>query len=114
MELLGRVFEVLARLIVAWWDFGVRLVNVAINIPFYILAATILTALPVAYFYLAIHLPALIMAYMLMVFLGVGIYTFKHWGDGNEIEDPLDGRGVSSETKAGQRSRSLIRESRHR
>ena len=114
MELISLIFTSILRVLFAWWKFAGLLFHVTIAIPYFTVLAIILTAIPVAYIYIAARVPVWAMVYMTAVFVGVGIYVLKHFNDVDTIEEPLDGRGVTSEEKAERRSRSIIRDSSRR
>lgn len=114
MEIIKLLFAAVGRVFLAWWTFAGLLIHVTIAIPYFTVIAIVLTAIPVVYIYIAARVPWWAMMYMTAVFVGVGIYVMKHFNDVDTIEEPLDGRGVTSEEKAERRSRSIIRNSSRR
>ena len=88
------------------------LIHVTIGIPVVIAGFVILTVLPAVYLVVAAHAPLWATAYMFTVFVGVGLYCIFHYDEEkNALEDPDDGRSITTEGKATSRGRSKIRDS---
>ena len=95
-----------------WFYFSELLIQVTIGIPLAIAAFVILTVVPAVYLLVAAHAPLGATAYLFAVFVGVGLYCIFHYDEEkNALEDPDDGRSITTEGKATSRARSKIRDS---
>jgi len=95
-----------------WCNFTILLVHVTIGIPLMIVACVIFIVAPAVYLVVAVHAPLWATAYMFAVFVGVGLYCILHYDEErNALEDPEDGRSITTEGKATSRGRSKIRDS---
>ena len=112
MESIQETLRRISLFITNWFNFSVLLIQVTIGIPVVIAAFVILTVLPAVYLVVAVHAPLWATAYMFAVFVGVGLYCIFHYDEEkNALEDPDDGRSITTEGKATSRGRSKIRDS---
>ena len=112
MESIQESLRRISLFITNWFNFSVLLIQVTIGIPVVIAAFVILTVLPAVYLVVAVQAPLWATAYMFAVFVGVGLYCIFHYDEEkNALEDPDDGRSITTEGKATSRGRSKIRDS---
>lgn len=112
MQKFSEAIERVANFAVSWFNFSRLLILCTFYIPVMIVLAVILTVLPFAYLFFALQAPLWATAYMFAVFVGVGLYCIFHSAqDRNMLEDPDDGRSMTTEGKATTRGRSKIRDS---
>ena len=112
MESLQETLRRISLFITNWFNFSVLLIQVTIGIPVVIAAFVILTVLPAVYLVVAVQAPLWATAYMFAVFVGVGLYCIFHYDEEkNVLEDPDDGRSITTERKATSTGRSKIRDS---
>ena len=112
MESIQETLRRISLFITNWFNFSVLLIQVTIGIPVVIAAFVILTVLPAVYLVVAVQAPLWATAYMFAVFVGVGLYCIFHYDEEkNVLEDPDDGRSITTEGKATSRGRSKIRDS---
>ena len=112
MESLQETLRRIVVFFINWFNFSMLLIQVTIGIPVVIAACVILTVLPAVYLVVAAHAPLWATAYMFAVFVSVGLYCIFHYDEErNALEDPEDGRSITTEGKATTRGRSKIRDS---
>lgn len=112
MESLQEALRRIALFLSNWFNFSLLLIHVTIGLPIMVAVCVILTILPAAYLVVAVHAPLWATAYMFAVFVGVGLYCIFHYDEEkNALEDPDDGRSITTERKATSRGRSKIRDS---
>ncbi len=112
MESLQEALRRIALFLSNWLNFSLLLIHVTIGLPIMVAVCVIVTILPAAYLVVAVQAPLWAMAYMFAVFIGVGLYCIFHYDEEkNALEDPDDGRSITTERKATSRGRSKIRDS---
>ncbi len=112
MQTLIEIIERVSRIAASWFNFSALLIHYTMYIPVFIAMVVIFTVLPFAYLYFALQAPLWAMTYMFAVFVGVSLYCIFHYDeDINALEDPDDGRSITTEGKATSKGRSKIRDS---
>jgi hypothetical protein len=107
-------WQELVQACVAWIEYGVLCVLVLICFPFVAMIFVVLMVIPVLLAVYGLVSPIEVTIYVFTVMTCVGLYCFTKHRDRDEPDKPISGRQIISEDRAEERSRSMMRNSRHK